>query len=165
MGRTMDKAKLLAAIEREHKRLDETLALVDDSQMLELNFEGGWSIKDLLAHITFWNKSALINVHAALNKSKPTEFEGTTNSINARAFEEAQNRSLKQVLSDYESSYEQVLDNVVKLDEEDLTDSKRFTWTKRLPLRRLIRWDTDLHYAEHNRQIRAWLEESSASPS
>ena len=41
MGRTMDKAKLLASIEMQHGLLDDTLALVDEARMLEPDFEGG----------------------------------------------------------------------------------------------------------------------------
>lgn len=158
MGRTMDKAKLLAFIEREHGRLDDTLALVDEARMLEPHFEGGWSVKDLLAHVTFWDEHALNTIEAALNNSDPYQLEGTTDKVNADAFEERRNRPLQDVIADYRSVYATLLERVTMLQEEDLTDPKRFRWTKRLPLRRLIRWDTDLHYAEHNRQIRAWLE-------
>lgn len=164
MGRTMDKAKLLASIETKHKQLLETLALVSEEQMLEPHFEGGWSIKDLLAHITFWDEHALSRVEAVLSGITPYHLEGSTEEINANAFEDRQERSLQEVMVEFHRAYKRLLDKIATLQEEDLTDPKRFAWTKGLPLRRLIRWDTDLHYAEHNRQIRTWLE-GSASPS
>jgi hypothetical protein len=164
MGRKIDKARLLSSIERERKQLDETLALVDRARIEETAFEGGWSVKDLLAHITFWDERALDRVEAVLSGSTPSQLEGTTDEINIHAFEERRNRPLQEVMSDYHSTYKSLLAKIAALQDEDLADPKRFTWAHRLPLRRLIRWDTDLHYAEHNLQIRAWLEGSSTPP-
>ncbi|HKP51993.1 MAG TPA: ClbS/DfsB family four-helix bundle protein [Chloroflexia bacterium] len=154
----MDKAKLLASIETKHKQLLETLALVAEEQMLEPHFEGGWSVKDLLAHITFWEKNALGRVEAALSGESPTRLPGNTDEINVRAFEESRDRPLAEVRTDFDSIHRELLDRMAALAEDDLADRKRFAWTRGMSLRRLIMWDTDLHYVEHDRQIRAWLE-------
>ena len=48
----MDKTELLAAIARDRARLEELIAGIDDARMTEPSLEGGWSVKDVLAHIS-----------------------------------------------------------------------------------------------------------------
>ena len=54
-----DKAELMARIDREWAALERTLALLSESQMTTAG-PGGWSAKDLLAHISAWERVLLI---------------------------------------------------------------------------------------------------------
>ena len=52
----MTKSRLLEEIQIEHQRLQNTLAMVDEEQMLIPGVIDVWTIKDILAHITVWEQ-------------------------------------------------------------------------------------------------------------
>ena len=158
MGAKMDKTRLLASIQLKYRSLEKTLERVGVERIEEPSLDGGWSVKDLLAHITFWEQNALRNVDAVLSGEKAEHLPGTTDSINTNAYIANRERPLADVWTDFHATHALLVDRLAELPDEDLADPKRFPWTRGVPLRRMIRWDTDLHYVEHNKQISAWLE-------
>ena len=158
MGRFTDKASILKAIRTEHEKLEGALAQIGEDQMLQPSFEGGWSAKDLLAHITFWEQRTLNRIKAGLRQSPPPKISGSVDAINARVFEENRDRPLSDVLRDFHQSYQDFVEQAEALTDEDLTDPHRFAWTRGKPLRGWLKADGYYHYAEHTRQIQAWLD-------
>ncbi|MBU2611772.1 MAG: ClbS/DfsB family four-helix bundle protein, partial [Chloroflexi bacterium] len=52
----LTKPELLQRIRDERRALEETLARLTPDQMLQPGASGGWTVKDVLAHISAWKR-------------------------------------------------------------------------------------------------------------
>ena len=72
MGRRLPKSELLKAIEVEHSALERSLAVLTIRQMTARGVtRGGWSAKDILAHLTEWQQMNISWYEAGLRGEKP----------------------------------------------------------------------------------------------
>ncbi|MEK7693088.1 MAG: ClbS/DfsB family four-helix bundle protein, partial [Chloroflexota bacterium] len=55
----MTKAELLDAIRRDRATLDALVTSLSEAQMIAPELDAGWSVKDVLAHITAWEQLCL----------------------------------------------------------------------------------------------------------
>lgn len=158
----MSKARLLEEIQAERNHLRALIAPLSDEQMCQPVFEGQRSIKDILVHITAWEQRCIRWIEASLRGETPERPEPgyaweDIDRLNERTFVENQHRPLQDVLADSARSYEQLLEEVRSLSEEDLTDPDRFAWTEGEQLAWYIGANSFEHYHEHGDQIYAWL--------
>ena len=73
MGRRLRKTQLLSEIQRERRSLDDTLALLSARQMTKAGVtRGGWSVKDVLAHLVEWQQMNLGWYAAGLRGEPPS---------------------------------------------------------------------------------------------
>lgn len=143
----MTKAEFLNNLRVERAKLDAALAGLTPRQMTRRPSPEAWSIKDHLAHLTYWEQYMLQRLRQALLGETPrwiTNQEETD--INAHIFEHNRSRPLASVLADMHRSFADILDFVEALSEDDLTNPRRFAWRKGRPLWKYI---ADEVYAEH----------------
>jgi hypothetical protein len=158
MGQKMDKARTLAALEA---RFNEFLVMLDRvplERMEEPGLDGGWSVKDLLAHITFWEWHTLTGIQAGLRGERPDWPHGSADTLNARVYERSHDRPLADVRADFDRTHQAFMDQIAALDEADLIEKGRFAWTGNQPVRLWVYQDGYGHYAVHIRQLQAWLD-------
>lgn len=165
MSEEMTKARVLEMIRRERQALEATLAQVGGERMTQPGVEGDWSVKDLLAHITFWERWMVRIIGEALRGERPEmPAPGLTwddlHLLNERTYLANRERDLDDVLNDFHRSYQESLEALEGLSEEDLTDPQRFAWFGGNPLWRLVAANTWEHYPEHNETVKKWLKES-----
>src|SRR5829696_5419784 len=142
MGVKMTKERILAKLRAEHEALLETLAQVPAEQMTEPHFEGGWSVKDLLAHITFWERRPLGRIQATLRGEDLPPFPtGSVDTVNAQAYAASRDRPLDEIEADFHRTFQELLDLVGSMSQEDLDDPQRFPWTRRAPVKRFLKVD------------------------
>jgi hypothetical protein len=160
----MNKAQLLSRIQTARAPLDAMLAQLTDEQMTQPGVEGKSSVKDILAHITTWEQHCVRRLQAALHDGKaevyvvaPGEPDGT-DAVNELMFEKNQQLSLRQVLSDFHQSLQEVLQTVERISEKALLDPIGLAQVFGYPVERVIGSDTFVHYPEHIESIRTWLE-------
>jgi hypothetical protein len=166
MAQEMSKSKLLELIRTERQSLEEILLGFDDSQMLNPSLDGNWSIKDILAHIVTWEQRMVKWIEEALNGETPQILPAgmTWDDLdlwNEQTFMENQDIPLPGVLSDFHSSFTQVLMTVESLSEEDLIDPDRFEWRDGKPLWQMVSANTNWHYSDHRNQIEGWINKSN----
>ena len=121
---------------------------------------GDWSVKDLLAHLIFWEQAPVRALRAEASGEPgqlPPDDEGVDR-LNARAVAERRERPPAEVLTEFERSYHELLEVVEPLSDEDLNDPGRYAWTGGKPLWRIIAGESYLHYREHDEELRAWLD-------
>lgn len=158
-------AELLARIHRERERLAAQLARVPTEQMTTPVLAGGWSVKDVLAHIVFWEQRALLIVrNAQAGATTPLSWqpgEDADMAIN-RVNEEARRASAAQTLSEvqacFAASYQEVLATLGATPEQYLFGSEEFTRITGGNAIELIAGNTYEHYDEHIAMIAAWLD-------
>ncbi|QQS45146.1 MAG: ClbS/DfsB family four-helix bundle protein [Acidobacteriota bacterium] len=72
MGRRLKKKELLEEIRIERTALNNTLATLSRRQMTQPGVtQGGWSVKDILAHLVEWQQMNLLWYEAGLRGEKP----------------------------------------------------------------------------------------------
>lgn len=129
-------------IRTEHARLETLLAGFSDEELLQPGRFGAWSVKDMLAHITFWEQRLIAYVNGAKESLvQPDEDESVAiDRINAEALAANRDRPLAEVRAAFDDSYRQALALAESLSAEDLADEVLYG---------LLAGDTFEHYREH----------------
>ena len=157
MGVRMDKARILAKVQAERARLDAAMAGLTEEQMLRPGVQDKWSIKDMIAHIAFWDARLAGRLEAVLHAASPPAFNyPSTDIANAAVYNENLARPLGDIQAEATSHYTRILHALEQLLDADLTDPQRFAWTKGKPLRWYVYIDSYGHYPEHTQTILAW---------
>jgi hypothetical protein len=163
MGKRLPKKELLSEIQRERTALNETLALLSTRQMTQPGItRGGWSVKDVLAHLIEWQQMNLDWYAAGLRGERPAmPAPGYTlrelPRLNQMIYQKHRRRSLQAVIHDYESYHQRVLELIESLPDADLVTLERFSWTgPSWTLSDYLRASTAAHYLWARKHIKRW---------
>lgn len=158
----MNKTELLEGLEDGHQEMIEMLEDLPDETMLEPGVVGDWSIKDTLAHLTYWEGqivTLLFQAQQGVTKPGTAHFgKETVDEVNQRWAEMTKQRSLDQVWQDWISVRKQTIRRVSELSEQDLSNPQRYRWQRNMPLWEWVFNDSIGHEEEHGDAIREWLE-------
>ena len=157
-----NRAELMELIRRERAALENTLSQLAEEQLLQLLGPDGWTVKDLLAHITIWEQRMVQWTRESLRgytpeRPAPEMTWDDLDRLNQINYEESRDRPLDSVLGEFNRSYLQVLQIVGELTQEDLFDPMRFVWRHSDPMWHMVAANTWWHYREHNDTIRSWI--------
>jgi hypothetical protein len=162
MDNHLTTTQLLEVMRTARSHWEALLAEAGEARLTEPGVEGDWSLKDIIAHITYFETWAADNV-LALQRGEPrpqAEYKGLeVDEENARIYERNRVKSLAEVLRESQTSFERSIDAVQGLHDEDLYDPA-FTrksgadWI----VMDLIEGDTYEHYQDHITSVRAWLD-------
>lgn len=162
------KPYLMERMAEARRELETLVNSLSDEQLTRPGKDGGWSVKDHLAHLATWEAG----VAALLRKEPRWEAMGLTRDIVARSSEEEMNAiiernhkglSLAEVKKLFADSHRAMLDALEPLSTEDLhkpvnsyepvnpSDNER-------PVGGLVIGNTTAHYAEHLEWIRALVD-------
>ncbi len=156
----MNKIELLEQIRRGRQRLDAALAQVDDDRWTTPELSGQWSIKDLLAHLGWWEEW-IVDLYAALLRDEVPYArhldQKAVDDLNAQALAKYRDLPLAEVRRQEEDAYQNLLSVVEKAPEGDLFDTKRFAWLEGETLAEWIANNSYGHYDEHLVDVGRWL--------
>lgn len=159
----MEKTELLEALEDGHQELLEMLQDLPDELLLKPGVSGEWSIKDILAHLTYWEGqlvTLLFQIQRGVAKPTTAHFsKDSTDELNQRWYLSGKDRPLEIIWQDWQGVRKQTIRRVTDLDEKDLNDIHRYPWLKGVPLFQWILNDTIEHEDQHADQIREWLDQ------
>jgi uncharacterized protein (TIGR03083 family) len=155
----MNKAELLADIRAEWARWEALLGEVDEGQMTQPGAAGEWSVKDILAHVA-WFEREMVGMLQARALVGSDLWQLPADQRNARIFEENRDRPLQDVLAEAQQVHQKLLEGLEALAEDDLVDPRRFPgmpedWQPW----KVIAGNSNEHYRDHSRDVRTWLEE------
>jgi hypothetical protein len=163
MGKRLCKQALLEEIRHERAALDETLALLTPRQMTMAGVtRGGWSVKDILAHLVEWQQMNLNWYAAGLRGETPAmPAPGFTlrelPRLNEMIYRKYRRRSLQAVVQDYRSYHEKVVALINASSDTDLVTLGVFPWTgPSWTLSDYLRASTAAHYLWARTRIRRW---------
>jgi hypothetical protein len=155
------KSDLLYRIAEGYGALAATVMAMPPRELTLPTLHGGWSAKDEVAHVTFWEARALTIVRAALTGDEPRDRSGIgsaekIDAMNADVFAASCQRGLDDVLAAMEETHAAFVHTVAELPEDALFDARRFPWTEGESLAVTIAGDSYDHYPEHTRNIQRW---------
>lgn len=131
----------------------ESYAGVSDTQLLEPGVTGAWSIRDIIAHVTWWEEEALTHLPTILAGRRPPRYSvtyGGIDAFNAMKTAERKHLSLAEVLRQRDEVHRRLIVLIETAPDTELAGDTRF--------RRRLRADTYGHYPKHERAIRRWRE-------
>src|SRR5436309_7185711 len=154
----MTVAELSALIRATSTRMELLLAQLSVAEINQPGAVGVWSVKDVLAHIAFWERYAANIVQAAARGETPDLVaDDETERRNASVVAQYYQRSLAAVIADWQQAREDLLEEIACLEDEDLNDPNRFHWSAGQTLLDHIADSSFGHEQEHIAQIRAWM--------
>jgi hypothetical protein len=158
-GIPLDKAELIAHIEREWTALLQTVEQITPGQMTTPDV-GGWSPRDNLAHLAAWEQVMLRSYlqgqppHQVLQMDEAALERMDENEINQVIFERNRLRSVEEVLKELHQSHAQVLSTLEQMTFADLMAPNPDDPQGR-PLIIWVINNTYEHYQEHRQTLQA----------
>ncbi len=163
MPEQMTVQQLIAAMRAARSDWDALLAQVGQSRWEEPGVEGDWSIKDLIAHLTYF-ENWTAEVIGAIERGEPlpaSPYPGLdVDQENALIYQRYHARPLAEVVHESQAAFLRSLEAVQRLRDEDLY-SADFTGAEWVAFD-LIEGDTFGHYREHTLNVRTWLAHTAA---
>jgi hypothetical protein len=161
MGTTLSKTQLLAELKQENASWQALLDEIGEANMTQPEVAGGWSIKDIVAHLTGWRRWTVRRFQATLHHEPdvpppwPSELQ-EDDAINAWIYQSNRNRPVADVLSDSREVFQHLVDAMEAFSEDELQDPRRFAWLEGEPLSGKLFFSH--FHQEHEPDMRAWLD-------
>ncbi|MDX9992219.1 MAG: ClbS/DfsB family four-helix bundle protein [Anaerolineales bacterium] len=156
----LNKKELTEKIMAGRKQLDAALARVDNERMPLIVLQGKWSVKDLLAHLGFWEER-VVSLFQTLRAGKTPDAAPDLDSLNAQVLTSSRKQSVEEIRRQEQKAYQKVLTVVREASDAELFDAAHFAWTEGRPFCDLIADNTYNHYEEHLPSVLAWLKRIS----
>ena len=153
----MDRSQLLKRLDKAWEAFKESYAGLSDSELMEPGVTDAWSVRDIIAHVTWWEEEALTHLPLILDGRKPPRYSvtyGGIDAFNAQTTEQKRNLSLSEVLRQRDDTHRRLIDFIQSAAEDQFIRETRF--------RHRLRLDTYSHYPKHAEAIRKWREQRSA---
>lgn len=153
----MTREQLLARIDAAWQAFGDSYAGLTDEQLQEPGVAGDWSVKDLIAHVTWWEQEALKHVPLIVAGGRPPRYSvtyGGIDAFNTLMAEKKRDRSLAEIRNESEDTHRRLLAMIRDVPEDHFTRETR--------VRRRLRLDTYSHYPIHTEAIRQWREQRFA---
>jgi hypothetical protein len=158
---TASKAQLLSDLQDEQSQWEALLRDIGEDHVTQPDVAGGWSIKDIIAHLTGWRRRTVARFQAALRHESvspppwPPELQ-TDDEINAWIYAANRDRSLADVRQDSRDVFQQLVAALEAFPEADLRDPTRFPWMEGEPISGAAFFGH--FHEEHEPDMRAWLD-------
>ena len=154
----MNAADVVALISETSSELERLLAQLSVEQMNRPGAVGVWSVKDVLAHLAYWQHYMAAILAAAAQGATPNlDGDDETERNNASAMAQYYQRSLAAPIADWQAAREDLLEQLEQVSDADLNDPERFTWSNGRTLFERIADNSFDHEQEHIAQIREWM--------
>jgi hypothetical protein len=126
------------------------------SLLTEPGVVGDWSVKDIIAHVTWWEEEALRHLPPIIAGERPPRYSTTYGGIdafNAMMAEQKRDLSLSDVLRQQHETHRRLVEFIQSVPEDQFARETRF--------RHRLRLDTYSHYPIHTTSIREWRQQRS----
>ena len=160
----MHKSELLKWLQDEYQQWEVFLDQISPTRMDQPGVNGDWSMKDIVAHLTGWNRRLVDRLQAAQRGEPeppppwPAHLE-TEDEINAWIYESHRGRSVPEVLGESRQVFQQLLAVVEALPDdvriEHIEPKFHVVWVG--DERFLAGEFFDHFHDDHEPDIRAWL--------
>lgn len=154
----MDKASLRDAIQTTWAEWDALVATVDPARFEQPGVSGHWSLKDVIAHIS-WYEREIAHMLTIRSYAEGSEWWGLPlDEQNAHIYEANRQRSLDDVLAESKTTHAALLAALDTVSDQDLHDASRFAYSPEgAQPWEIIAQNSSLHYPHHTQDLRAWL--------
>lgn len=147
-------SELLAELDREWAKIECICAGMSEADMLAPGVEGDWSVKDVLCHLSAWEKYLLDRLGMVMTGQHPLypamASWDDVHRFNAQVYADNKDRPLTSVIIEFRSLFRGVMTVLEALSDDLLTQPYSYDFSDdALTLLQLIRANTSDHYHEH----------------
>ena len=159
MNELLGKDALLKRTQEERAALDDVYVTLTDDELCAPVLDGGWTMKDALAHITAWEQRVL-KASAATARGEqnvwpePGYTMADVDRLNERDYLANKERPLADVRRDAQASFADYVRWIEGFTPDQIAGELRDT--PGIKLEQIIRANGDEHYREHLDAIEAW---------
>lgn len=147
----MNRSQLLKRLDKAWEAFKDSYAGLSEDELMRPGVTGDWSIRDMIAHVTWWEAEALTHLPLILEGGKPPRYSvtyGGIDAFNAQRTEQNSTLSLAEVLWQQNDTHRRLVEYLLIVPEDQLSQETRF--------RHRLRLDTYSHYPIHAEAIRNW---------
>jgi hypothetical protein len=152
----VNRQQLLNRLDTAWLAFQASYAGLSNSRLTQPGVVGDWSVKDIIAHVTWWEEEALRHLPLIIAGDRPPRYSvayGGIDAFNAMMTERKRDVSLSDVLMQQDDTHRRLIDFIQSVPEDQFTRETRF--------RRRLRLDTYSHYPIHTKAIREWRQRRS----
>jgi hypothetical protein len=153
----MDKATFIKTLEQSRAEWEALLAQVDEERMLQPGAARKWSVKDVIAHVT-WGEREMVPIMRTHVLAGSELWNLSDDERNEVVYQQNRDRPLQEILQEEQQAYADLFEAAQALSDEDLNDPHRF---KQMPEGwvpwQIIAGCSFKHYQDHIPSIREWL--------
>ncbi len=160
----MNKDELFQKIQESRQALLAAIERVPAERRVEPVLDGGWSIKDAIVHLNYWEGQLVTMLYQLRSGAAPTtqHFSGRdVDEINAGWFAQGKSRSWEMAWSDFTAIPTQLQRRIAAFSDTELHQPSFHPRLKNRPLIDWIVCDSFEHEDEHRAAIVAWIEAQS----
>ncbi len=148
------KKELLSDLDKEWAHVERTCFGLSEADMLAPGAQGEWSVKDILVHLSAWEKYLLDRLGYVMSGQHPLYPVMTSwndvHRFNAQVYEENKDRPLTSVIIEFRSLYRGVMTVLEALDGRVLSMPFSYDFPDdNMTVLKLIQANTIEHYREH----------------
>jgi hypothetical protein len=107
-----------------------------------------WSPKDVMAHVAHWDSMMAADLADPENKASAQD-RVDFNRTNAKTWEQYKESTWSEIETLAGRAHEDMVNNLRRLSEDDITDPERFTWLNGRPLWRAVAFTNYYHVLQH----------------
>jgi hypothetical protein len=168
MDEIKTKPELLNRMQLARAEWEQTINQVPRRWMCEPILHDGWSVKDTIGHVAYYERWLLGWLESAVRGKVTLASHRDVLNVDQRNVlirGENKDRPLAEILRESRNVYERLFQFAQTLPEQDLIEPHRFEryvlpfWQESRPLWKCIAVETYEHYPEHVASIRSWLEQ------
>jgi hypothetical protein len=151
----MNRQQLLKKLDKAWVEFRDSYAGLSDEQLMETGVVEDWSVKDIIAHVTWWEEEALKHLPLIISEGRPPRYStqyGGIDAFNAMMSDRRRDLSFADILQQQEAIHGQLIGYLESVPETQYIQETRF--------RHRLRLDTYSHYPIHTKAIREWRERS-----
>ena len=156
----MTGARLAEILRDERAKWNALLDQVGLDRMDIPGVEGEWSVKQLVAHLTWYEQAVVEGAQQALNTgtfSRRRPEGMSLDEMNAQIAEESRARPASDVLAEAEAVFGQLLTLIAACPDAILNDPQLLGLPDDMPPWMRVANNSYAHYREHEPALRAWL--------
>lgn len=156
MEARLPRQDILARLDDAYRQFHDALAAVKPEQMEQSGVVGFWSVKDLLAHLIFWNQFPVQELQAALVGVTVAHPDGSGDEINAWAVSFYCDQPADAVREAFEQSYRDLLTCIKALPDSAFDAGSAVEQVLGETVHGALGNNTYEHWPVHEAQLRAW---------
>jgi hypothetical protein len=160
------KDHILAALQEQYQAWETILAGLDESRLTTPLEPGGWSPKDIMAHLMAWQQRSIARLEAAHADREPQfpawdplvdpEDYGVTDQINTWIYSYYRDWTWLDVFQAWRDGFNHFLALGTGISEPDLLSADRYPWLEGYSMAFILEASYD-HHQEHYEKLVEWL--------
>ncbi|MDX1995354.1 MAG: ClbS/DfsB family four-helix bundle protein [bacterium] len=160
MEERLSRGEILRRLETEYLKLHSALDNLSAVQMEQGGVVGTWSVKDVLAHMIYWNRFPIEEIGHALRGEPFPNKDWEDDEINAQVVAQYQANTADDVRAEFNTSFMEVVEYIRRLPDSAFQPGNEIEQQTGETIHGIFANNTYDHYALHLEQIQEWMRQT-----